>query len=309
MKQLTFVLILALATFSQAFGKNTKKQERKVIPMVNFVPSDFSDHVKQQFAYSPDRASFIIEGKKSFIHYNSQGKGFVDKELGFDELIDFATKHDSVFIFTLSAEAPNTALGGKHYWGYVKNGQLFFYDFLLKTTYPSLKDLIIAEHGSLDRFMSFYQSNALNCMKNLSSHNELYTISNENEAKEILRKDIGFPFLENPRDYREEIKARVMSLLSTRLVLDKNTQKFFGTAIYLEARPDTTDATALPFNKSAFNHEFSLDERKIIEGVLAERRLKVGKAYQYLKDKLYQEKLIKPFSSEADIIREIRKSL
>lgn len=309
MKQLTFILILALATFCQAFSKNAKKQERKVIPMVNFVPSDFSDHVKQQFAYSPNRASFIIEGKKSFIHYNSQGKGFVDRELGFEELADFASKHDSVFVFTLSAEAPSTAFDGKHFWGYVKKDQLFFYDFLLKTTYSSLKELIIAELGSIDRFMSFYQSNALDCMNSLRSHNELYTISDENEAKEILRKDFGFPYLENPRDHREEIKARVISLLSTRLVLDKNTQKFFGAAIFLEVRPDTTDATALPFDKRAFNHEFSTDERKIIEGVLAGRRLKVGKAYQYLKDKLYQEKKINSFTTEADIMRKIRKSL
>lgn len=282
MKQLTLVLILALATFCQAFGKNAKKQERKVIPIVNFTPYDFTNHIKSQFDYSPYRSCFIFEKGKLYSH--KSGSTEPNKEIDMENLRDYCAKTDSVFILSLDPN-PSFMFGNKlgDYLGYLKNGEPVFYDYSADKTYTSIYDLIVNRYGSISKYCDRYTELATKQFFDPSSKNELLNITNEAQALYILEQDFCFKYLMDPLSHDDEIFIRLNNLLSERLNLSKAEKDELKLNCQFSIKKGAiTNATELPFDENALKCSFTKGQEEVIDEILKDRNLLVEKAYIYL---------------------------
>lgn len=282
MKQLTFVLILALATFSQAFCKNAKKQERKVIPMVNFVPYDFTNHIKSQFDYSPYRSCLIFEKGKLYSH--KSGSTEPNKEIDMENLRDYCAKTDSVFILSLDPN-PSFMLGNKlgDYLGYFKNGAPVFYVYSADKTYTSIYDLIVNRYGSISKYCDRYTELATKQFFDPSSKNEVLNITNEAQALYILEQDFCFKYIMSPSSHDSEIFIRLNNLLSERLNLSKAEKDELKLNCQFSIKKGAiTNATELPFDENALKCSFTKEQAEVIHEILKDRNLLVEKAYTYL---------------------------
>ena len=282
MKQLAFILILALATFSQAFSKNAKKQEKKVIPIVNFTPYDFTNNIKSQFDYSPYRSCFIFEKGKLYSHKSSSTEP--NKEIDMENFRDFCAKTDSVFILSLDPN-PSFMFGNKlgDYLGYLKNGKPVFYDYSADKTYTSIYDLIINRYGSISKYCDRYTELATKQFFDPSSKNELFNITNEAQALYILEQDFCFKYLMDPLSHDDEIFIRLNNLLSERLNLSKAEKDELKLNCQFSIKKGAiTNATELPFDENALKCSFTKGQEEVIDEILKDRNLLVEKAYIYL---------------------------
>mgnify|MGYP000330994586 CR=1 FL=1 len=284
------ILLLLLV----CFGALKALSQIKVVPFIYYVPVDFERNLRGSFLFNPTRPCFIKQNNKLYLYSNYQNDKFEYKEMNIKKNIStILISKDSTFVFSTRMDYGNyngvVSPNAIQYIGYIQNDSVYYYNIKKNTVYSSIDSF-----GSLQKFVENYTNSVISLFYNVNIKNGIYQCRSVIEAKNSLLNDFCFPYMTNILENYDLFFSRLMNLLREKLKIDKKKYEDFYFFLKNVVRNDISvdfldDYGSIPFDKTILNVFFTESEISVIEDILLERALNIGKCYSYL---LQNENLI-----------------
>lgn len=281
------ILLLLLVCFGALRGVS----QITIVPFIYYVPVDFEKNLRGSFLFNPTRPCIVKQNNKLYLYSNYQNDKFEYKEIDIKENISTILRKDSTFVFSTRMDYgehngvvfPNAI----QYVGYIQNDSVYYYNIKKNIVYSSIDSLISNDFGSLQKFIENYTNSVISLFYNVNIKNGIYQCRNIVEAKNILLNDFCFPYMANITENYDLFFDRLITLLRGKLNIDKKKYENFYSFLKNVVRNDISvdfldNYGSIPFDKAILNVFFTESEISVIEDVLLERALSVGKCYSYL---------------------------
>lgn len=268
--------------------KNAIRNTDIVIPIITYTPIHFYETVIASFEYNKLRPCILKRKENNeisfywYTNYTNKNKHFnLHKFEHFNNDSvwgNIVNANDSTFVFfpTISC---SSVLGdcipqNAPYYGYIKNGNLFFYNTKKHDIYSSFEKLVLNDYGSYRKFTESYLADVKYAMYNSYIENPYFIHMDKNMAMRLLKKDFAFYKLYATPDKDTIVLKMFLTFLKNNMVLTEYQKNKIQEIISQEKFNFE--------NLSYLKKVFTIDEMKIFDNLLEDNTLLIKKCYNML---------------------------
>lgn len=328
------ILLVALSVivntiFAQKinFEVDSNFRSASIVPVVNYNPVNFKDHVVSSFDFNPncDCLFKMRENETINLYWYSDyphNQGFFTlteiSSLLPTKLEKLIKEKDSTFVFYPNINKYDSSYEfiphSIRYLGYIENGELYYVNN--EKSFDSLEQLVIDEFGSLNNFTQKYTEQINEAL--YSSMSGLYEFKDDTLAVKYLNGSYKFYALLKLDDDYEGVIRMFLDWLKTIFILSIDQEKkLFYTlcqSVKIDKEQMINDFLSgikmhEPFDVNCLRFFFSTEELNILQSYLKEENIKIKNSYRLLRNQISNIDTTGYYYTDFDVLKFVFKKI